>query len=153
VRVPAGVEEERALSGENGLEGTPAQAATQGAAEELLGQPTGQLGTPALGYVVVPLQEGRPALDVEDEVGTLSAYSPRSGRGLQYEYDLSGPALEIGPAVTTSLGLRGPELQMVGAGIAAETGRYRAALYGTRAGGRWGVGVRLTAQHLFTALN
>jgi len=141
VRVPAEVKAQRPASGdapfgdtpsENGLDG---RAGLQAGAAQLLSGPgngSRQLGTPALGYVLVPLRGGRPAFDAQGEVGILSAYAPTTGRGLQYEYDLSPPALEIGPAATVSVGLRGPDFRSIGMGISVEAERYRATVLGAR---------------------
>lgn len=154
VRVPASVEAGKPLSGdpssENGLNVTPGLS---GSAAQLFGEPSGQLGTPALGYVIVPLRSGRPALDIEDEVGTLSAYSPRTGRGVQYQYDICDPVLQVGPVATIGIGLPGPKLRSIGAGLTAEAGRFRATVLGGRAQGKWAGTIRLTAQRLFTAID
>lgn len=60
--------------------------------------PTTTVAPPSLGYITVPLQEGRPSVEITEERATLSGFSPRSGRGLQYEYDVSRPTLTAGPA-------------------------------------------------------
>lgn len=86
-----------------------ASRALEQAARELTTPDVGPgIGTPSLGYITVPLQGGQPALKITEETATLSGYSPGTGRGLQYEYDVSGPVLEVGPAAWATMP-RGPQ--------------------------------------------
>jgi len=120
---------------------------------DILGGKAQTLGTPSLGYVIVPMDSGRPSFDVSGDVGTLSAYSPRTGRGIQYEYDLSDPAVKLGVTASTGVQVRPLAFQSIGAGLVAEAGRFRVVALGQKLNGQAALTTRISVQRFLTAID
>lgn len=65
---------------------------------------TARMALRSLPYVITPTTNGRPSLSVTSRTVTLSAFDPRDGSGLEYQWDVPEPTWSLNASARVTAG-------------------------------------------------